>query len=112
MKKLVLEVLTTKWVKLLRVKDQTHRENEFGALGEHTFTAKNGFVLRSFCNIGIEAGVLYTRGYARAKDDRFVEVPSERWLNDCRFAVKEYNEYFSDKKTEPNTVDDDIEVIE
>lgn len=111
MKKLVLEVLNTKWGKLLRVKEQTHRGGGFGMKGNCVFTATNGFDIASGDIPEITEDCLYIRGSDWGEDHRIMFIPSDEWLAKCRVAVREYNEYFADKKTEVKQ-EDDVEVIE
>ena len=90
--KLVIEVLTTAWGKIWRVKEQTYRNERFGN-GKACFEASNGFVLSSFgspsLNIGYAARV---RGSQAGEDNNICRVSSEEWLANLRVAVKEYNE--------------------
>lgn len=125
MKHLILEVLTTEWgVKLLRVKEQTHRGEEFGHLN-NIYTAKNGFVissqkypdtttLYSYNEEGVtEYGCFSVCGTASDKDNRVAVVPSERWLERCREAVRGYNEEFAaPPNVAQNAHNPTVEVIE
>ena len=110
MKKLVLEVLTTKWGKLLRVKEQTHRGGDFGNNLDF-FMSSSGFRIESHSSPEIQYEAFYIRGHSRGKDNTILVVPSDEWLDKCRVAVREYNENFSDKPIEPKPTDD-VEVIE
>lgn len=110
MKKLVLEVLTTKWGKLLRVKEQTHYGNEFG-IKDYKFIASNGFDICSHTELCILKGLrLYVPEDINPYSDSPVFVYDDD-LAKIRVAVREYNEYFSDKKPKAKP-DGEVEVIE
>lgn len=123
-KYLKLEALTTKWGKLLRVVEQTHRGNEFGKDGlweeRHEFVGENGFKLSSPCGPAAGqrepwawgAGALYVRGDNRAYDEAIFLVPDDDWLDKCRAAVRDYNQYFSGDDKRRAEPDADVEVIE
>ena len=108
MKKLALEVIRTKWGKMLRVKEQTHKGNEFGKEDNNTYTASNGFLLSSYRYLLAteKDNGLCVRGDEEELDNAIATVPSEEWLKKLRVAVREYNETFSDKPAE-----EDIEII-
>lgn len=110
MKKLVLEVLTTKWGKLVRVKEQTHRGDEFGIKTE-IFIASTYFEIMSGDYPDIKNGRFCVRGLDSSLDNEILAIPSEEYLAKLRVAVREYNEFFSDKRKAP-LVDGDVEVIE
>ena len=89
MKKLVLEVLTTPWCKLLRVKEQEDRE--------WRFTYKEfDLVSAMHPDIDFNPGFsrvwgLYVRGTDRPRDAKILVVPSDEWLAKCQAAVRAYN---------------------
>lgn len=108
MRKLVIEVLTTEWCKLLRVKEQTHRGMKFVKNGR-VFIASNGFKLHSSTHLEERFDELYLRGRYKDKDNLIVPVPSEKWLEKLRIAVKEYNNL--ENKTFDNNICN-VEIIE
>jgi hypothetical protein len=108
MKHLRLEVLTTKWGKMLRVVEQTHRNDEFGEMEMNWFLHED-FQLRSDDFLDLRDDGLHVRGHLTAEDHAIIIVPSEAWLARCRAAVKAYNQRFAET-AEP--VDSDVEVIE
>lgn len=109
MKRLVLEVLTTKWGKMLRIKEQTHRGDDFNGCKGCVFASTNGFGLLSKVSPSIETDVLYVRGSDASRDNDILVVPSLVWLTKCAKAVKEYNESFREDKV---SSDSDIQTIE
>ena len=113
MKKIVVEVLTTKWGKLLRIKEQTKIRSEFGKEGENIFTSSEDFSLQSCRHIQVMPGVetLYVRGDVLEYDNHIIWILSEEWLTQCRKAIREYNAYFADKPAAKQE-DSDVEVIE
>jgi hypothetical protein len=112
-KHLKLEVLTTKWGKLLRVVEQTHREDAFGK-ERHDFVGENGFKLSSLScpAAGQDVGALYVRGEDWGKDEAIIPIPNDDWLDKCRAAVRDYNQYFSGDDKRQVELDADVEVIE
>jgi hypothetical protein len=112
-KHLKLEVLTTKWGKILRIVEQTHRMEAFGE-ARHEFVGENGFKLSSLSEpaAGQDVGALYVRGEDWGKDEAIFLVPNDDWLNKCRAAVRDYNQYFSGDDKRLAELDADVEVIE
>jgi len=111
MKRLVLEVRNVPgWGKLLKVKEQTHRESEFGHNGS-TFFNCDGFTLHSVCYPDTTPDSLCVRGSANSNDRIIIQVPSDEWLDRCRAAVKTYNKFFAEEK-ECKEIEKDVEVIE
>lgn len=103
MKKLVLEVLTTPWGKLLRVKEQEERDWVF---------TYDEFDLKSAMHPGIDFSpdARWVWGDIGARDNVILVVPSEEWLSGCRAAVAEYNRHFASASApEPGA---HVEVIE
>jgi len=111
MKKIVVEVLTTKWGKLLRIKEQTEKGDKFGEEDKYQFTSSDGFHLQSYLRIAVEDRGLYVRGSIEKHDNSIVWIPSEEWLAQCRKAIREYNACFADKPAAKQE-DSDVEVIE
>lgn len=112
MKRLVLEVLTTKWGKLIRVIGQTHRGVAFAHKTNNlsVFLATGGFNLMSQTSPEYGIDCLFVRGSNSDKDKDVIVVPSEEWLSRCEEAVKEYNKkFFRETKTDS---DGDIQTIE
>ena len=116
MKHLKLEVKHVKgWCTLLRIVEQTHRANEFGE-DKRYFIASNGFGLRSAGSLDgypqvTYSDIFYVRGCNCKKDNKVLIIPSEDYLSKLKVAVREYNEYFSDKRVE-KAEDSDTEIIE
>ena len=105
-KHLSIEVNTVKgWGKLLRIKEQTHRGDEFGE-GWNKFIF-NDFRLCSAASLTDGCNVFYVRGTNESCDNNVILVPSEEWLIDCCAAVRAYNIYFGG-----GISDDGVEVIE
>jgi len=105
-KKLVLEVLTTKWCKLLRVRGQTGRGEDFAPQGKFIF---NDFRLVSELHPSSEKDTLYVWGSRPITDNKVVVVLSEDWLERARAAVRAYNLFYMDA---PGIkMHDDIEII-
>jgi len=117
MRHIKLEVLTTEWCRLLRVVEQTHRNDDFTESGCNNYTASNGFELDSAEKPAISNNMnncLYLRGTGVECDNDIITIPLKwrynEWLSKCRFAVREYNAKFGDK--DPSAVMTNIEVIE
>ena len=101
MRKLTLELIDTVWGKLLRVKEQTHRGNEFTDSGNRFVF--NGFTLVSSDFPCSADGTLLVLGTVQGYDRNVIYVPSELWLQGCREAVRAYNETYADKETLPTS---------
>jgi len=105
-KHLSIEVNTIAgWGKLLRIKEQTHRGDEFGE-GWNKFIF-NDFRLCSAASLTDGCNVFYVRGTNESCDNNVILVPSEEWLIKCCAAVRAYNIYFGGGISE-----DGVEVIE
>ena len=110
MKHIKIEVKDSgEWGKLLRIVEQTHRNNELGER-DNNFEFE-GFYLSSHSYPAQTNNGLYTRGYDSNLDNNIVEVPSEQWLSRLRKTVRAYNEKFKDEGKETSS-EPDVEVIE
>lgn len=102
----------------LQIKEQSHRNKEFG-VGIESFTAIDKFTLRSLNHVEgyTEHNLFYVRGKDTHLDNditvllysKFYKDNVERYMSRLRVAVKEYNQFFS--KTQVVEVSD-IEIIE
>ena len=102
MKKLVIEVQEVFGKKVLHIMEQTCRCRDFGLSGSTRFRADNNFLLYSEENPEWSMGdSLHVRGSETHLDDTLIIVPSEEWLARLRIAVKQYNQEFGVKKSEP-----------
>jgi len=118
MKHLKLEVKTVKgWGKLLRVVEQTHRGKDFGdseggykfISGEFTLISAISVALISAISVALVGNCLYVRGEVTENDNDCVVVPSEEWLEQCRKAVRAYNDFYAGKVGED---EGEVEFIE
>jgi hypothetical protein len=113
--KLVIEVLTTAWGKLWRVKEQTFIGNQFNN-GSYEFRASNNFIIGSSgWPQNIEDGIM-VMGNNETRNNEVGIVVSEEWLESLRVAVKEYNASQRLKQSAfvgcENHINDGIEIIQ
>ena len=97
MKHLELDFFDQDGTEMVRVKEQTHRREEFGKDGTFAFHATNGFSFfsgnfpdtssndfpKTFC----------VRGTSKDRDNKANKVPSPEWKAKCLVAEAEYNEW-------------------
>lgn len=91
-----------------RISTQTHRQNLFGKKGTAIFDASNGILLKS----GLlpewqpHNKSLYVRGHHNFYDGEEITVDLKTF-EEIKFAMNEYNDYFSDKSTSENETHED-----
>lgn len=85
----------------IKIIEQTHSQREFGEdSGGLAFMSSNCmFTLASIDapESEIYGGryYLFTRGSDPFQDHKVMDIPSKGWLQQCRIAIREYNERFS-----------------
>ena len=112
MKHLKIEIKDVEgWGKVGRIKEQTHRGEEFGEK-DISFETSNRFWLTSIGYPSAMGDGLCVRGDNKERDNHLFIVSSEKWLAYLRVAVSEYNWLFRDKSDEKEESKKDIEIIE
>ena len=97
MKKLVIKEIPDKngEITQIQIVEQSNVCNKFGENKTNNFIASNKFILYSLSYPETYNDSFYTRGDDTSLDLSIIKVPSKKWLEDMRIAVKEYNDYFS-----------------
>jgi len=86
-----------------RIEEQTHIGKEFGVI-DLAFYADNGMTLISDNKplFHDKTNCLFCRGVKETYDNDLIYIPKNRWKN-VKKAIEDYNEVFSDNKTNRNT---------
>lgn len=85
----------------LSIVEQTARTSCFGRGGRDSFTASNGFTLRSVGGPELStSSLLYVKGAGLTADNRVVRIPTSL-LPTIKQAVQEYNAYFATHPAAP-----------
>lgn len=109
-KHIKLGMCKTPYGTLVKVLEQSHREEKFGDAGDE-FEASNGFALRScsYPEYQEDDNSLLLRGDDKSEDNTVLFVPN-KVADQIRVAVREYNQKFS--ATDECCVEDGVEIVE